>query len=67
VHWSVANVQYSGVGVVVNDTLSVAYSGGNGSWMGVIGYRQKADGTLDGKWAVYGSKAQTGTETATRK
>ena len=65
VHWAIGNTQFAGIGVAVNDTLSVAYS--NGTYTGVMAYRQRADGALDGKWAVYGGKTQLGTETATRK
>lgn len=65
--WTIGKASYAGVGVVVGDTLSVAYSDGTGKWMGVVGYRQLSDGTLDGKWAVYGGNTKTGTETARRK
>jgi hypothetical protein len=67
VHWAIGNLQYTGVGLVVNDTLSVAYSGGDRSWLGVIAYRQRADGSLEGKWAVQGRAGKPGTETAVRK
>ncbi|HKR62728.1 MAG TPA: fibronectin-binding protein [Thermoanaerobaculia bacterium] len=67
VAWSIGNAKYGGVGVVSGDTLSVAYSDGSGKWMGVVAYRARPDGTLDGKWAVYGGNTKTGTETATRK
>ena len=65
--WTIGKASYAGVGVVVGDTLSVAYSDGTGKWMGVVGYRQLSDGTLDGRWAVYGGNTKTGTETARRK
>jgi hypothetical protein len=65
VHWAIGNLQYAGIGLVTGDTLAVAYS--NGTYTGVIAYRSRADGTLDGKWAVYGGKTQLGSETATRK
>jgi len=67
VYWAIGNLQYSGVGVVVNDTLSVAYSDAGKSWIGVIGYRQRADGSLEGKWAVQGRAGKPGSETAVRK
>lgn len=67
VRWSIANEKYTGVGIVVNDTLSVAYTGGDRSWMGVAAYRQRSDGTLDGRWAVQGGATTPGTEIATRK
>ena len=65
VHWAIGTLQYAGIGIVVNDTLAVAYS--NGTYTGVIAYSQRADGTLDGKWATYGGKTTLGSETATRK
>src|SRR5688500_3629523 len=43
VYWAIGKLQYSGVGVVVNDTLSVAYSDASRGWIGVIAYRQRAD------------------------
>jgi len=67
VYWSIANTHYSGVGVVVNDTLSVAYSAADHSWLGVMAYRVLANGRLEGKWAVQGRAGAPGTETATRK
>lgn len=42
------------MGLVVNDTLSVAYTGGDRSWLAVIAYKQRPDGALEGKWAVQG-------------
>ena len=68
VHWSIAGLQYVGVGVVVNDTLAVTYSGATDrSWSGVMAYRQRTDGALEGRWALLGGKAKTGSETAIRK
>ena len=68
VHWIVGAAQYLGVGVVVNDTLAVTYSGAaDRSWSGVIAYRQRADGALEGRWTLLGGKPQLGTETAVRK
>lgn len=67
VYWAIGNLQYSGVGLVVNDTLSVAYSSADRSWIGVIAYRQRADGSLEGKWAVQGRAGKPGSETAVRK
>lgn len=53
VHWVVGAAQYLGVGVVVNDTLAVTYSGAaDRSWSGVIAYRQRADGALEGRWTL---------------
>ena len=65
--WTIGSAKYAGVGVTANDTLSVAYSDGSGKWMGVVAYHQRPDGTLDGRWAVYGGKTKVGTETAVRK
>lgn len=65
--WTIGTAKYAGIGVVAGDSLSVAYSGGDGKWMGVIGYHQRPDGTLDGRWAIYGGKTKMGTETAVRK
>lgn len=68
VHWVIGGVQYVGVGVVVNETLAVTYSGAaDRSWSGVMAYRQRADGALEGRWTLLGGKARTGTETAVRK
>ena len=68
VHWTVAGLQYVGVGVVVNDTLAVTYSGASDrSWSGVMAYRAKTDGSLEGRWALLGGQARAGTETAVRK
>ena len=64
--WVMGAVRYGGVGVVSGDTLSVAYAAADYSFMGVMSYTPRANG-LDGKWAVYGGKPKTGTETATRK
>ena len=67
VSWWIAKEHYTGVGIVVNDTLSVSYTGGDRSWIGVAAYRQRSDGTLDGRWAVQGGASVLGTEIATRK
>jgi hypothetical protein len=67
-HWTIAGASYVGVGVVVNDTLAITYSGSaDRSWSGVMAYRQRADGSLEGKWTLLGGKAKAGTETAVRK
>lgn len=65
VRWAIANLRYSGVGVVVNDTLSVAYSDADHSFIGVAAYRRRHD-SLDGRWAVKGG-ATVGSETAVRR
>lgn len=67
VSWWIAKAHYTGVGIVVNDTLSVSYTGADRSWLGVAAYRQRPDGSLDGRWAVQGGAAVMGTETGTRK
>ena len=67
VYWTIGNVKYSGVGVATGDTLSVAYSDAGKTWLGVMSYRLKANGSLDGKWAVQGRAGAAGTETAVRK
>jgi hypothetical protein len=67
VYWAIGNLHYTGVGVVVNDTLSVAYSAADKSWLGVIAYRARSDGSLEGKWAVQGRAGAPGSETAVRK
>ena len=67
VYWSIAGTSYGGVGVANGDTLSVAYTGADKTWFGVATYRQRPDGTLDGKWAVAGGSTKLGTETAVRK
>ncbi|HYM60448.1 MAG TPA: hypothetical protein VEZ11_06100 [Thermoanaerobaculia bacterium] len=68
VHWAIGNVQYVGVGVVINETLAVTYSGATDrSWSGVIAYRQRGDGSLEGRTAILGGAATAGRETAVRK
>ena len=67
VSWWIAKEHYTGVGIVVNDKLSVAYTGGDRSWIGVASYRQRSDGSLDGRWAVQGGAKVPGTEIATRR
>ena len=61
IHWVVANDEFHGIGIVVNNTLCVAYAAGAG--VGVVGYRQRADGSLEGRWTIAGSD-QLGTEIA---
>jgi hypothetical protein len=65
--WTIGSAQYGGIGVPNGDGLSVAYTGADKAWIGVMSYKQKSDGSLDGKWAVYGGKATLGTETAKKK
>jgi hypothetical protein len=64
--WVVGSMKYGGVGVVNGETLSVAYAPADYKFMGVVSYVASPKG-LEGKWAVYGGQAKTGTETATRK
>jgi hypothetical protein len=64
VRWSIASLKYFGVGIVVNDTLSVAYTDSNHTFFGVASC-QRSGGSLDGRWAVAGGPAVTGTEIAT--
>jgi len=64
--WVVGTAKYGGVGVVNGETLSVAYAPADYKFMGVMSYVARSNG-LDGKWAIYGGKTKTGTETATRK
>jgi len=66
VYWNIANTQYVGVGLASGDTISVAYTGGDKTWIGIATYHQRADGTLDGRWTV-GGVGKVGTETAVRK
>jgi hypothetical protein len=66
VQWVIGTLRYGGVGVVAGDTLSVAYTGTDKSFIGVIAYTARANG-LDGKWAIYGGATKPGTEVATRK
>ena len=65
VRWSIANVKYTGVGIVVNDTLSVAYTDSDRSFIGVAAYWRRHD-SLEGHWTVKGA-ATLGSETARRK
>jgi hypothetical protein len=62
---AIANLRYSGVGIVVNDTLSVAYSDRDHSFIGVATYWH-SQGALDGRWAVAGGSTM-GAETAVRR
>lgn len=64
VRWSIANLKYFGVGIVVNDTLSVAYNDANHTFFGVAAYA-RSGASLDGRWTVAGGAAVTGTELAT--
>jgi hypothetical protein len=66
VTWKVGEEQYLGVGLAHGDALSIAFTGGNRTWFGVVIYRQIEDDRLEGKWTVAGAE-QIGTETATRK
>ncbi len=63
-HWAIADNEFHGVGIVVNNTLCVAYTAGDG--VGVVGYRQRPDGSLEARWTVEGSD-QLGTELAERQ
>jgi hypothetical protein len=63
VRWSIANLKYFGVGVVVGDTLSVAYSDRDHTFFGVAAY-EHSGGSLDGRWAVAGGSTTPGTEIA---
>jgi hypothetical protein len=65
--WNVGGVSYSGIGIANGDTLSVAYTGGDRTWFGVVTYKARPNGTLDGRWAVAGATPRLGTETAVRK
>ena len=67
VHWAIGAAQYGGIGVANADGLAVAYTGTDRAWVGVMSYKQKPDGSLEGRWAVYGGKTTLGSETATRK
>ncbi|HYI10270.1 MAG TPA: hypothetical protein VEK57_14515 [Thermoanaerobaculia bacterium] len=61
VAWNIAGLQYVGVGVVQNETLAVTYSGATDrSWSGVIAYRQKTDGVLEGRWRCSAARAGRG-------
>jgi hypothetical protein len=64
VRWTIAKLSYYGVGIVVNDTLSVAYTDSNHTFFGIASYA-RSGGSLDGRWAVAGGPAVTGTEIAT--
>jgi hypothetical protein len=63
-HWAIANDEFHGVGIVVNNTLCVAYTAGDR--VGVVGYRQRSDGSLEARWTVEGLE-QLGTELAERQ
>lgn len=51
--WKIGNARFTGVGVYTDRDFSVAYYGSN--LTGVAVYRQQADGTWNGVWAVKGS------------
>ena len=59
--WATGN-DYEGVGLQGNDAVAVGY-GGEGC--GAVIYRVGGDGTLHGRWALYGTEA-VGTERARR-
>ncbi len=59
--WATGN-DYEGVGLQGDDAVAAAY-GGDGC--GVVLYRVGRDGTLDGRWAIYGMEG-VGTERARR-
>jgi len=61
-----AGTQYDGVGVTNANFVAVAFANGaDGKGCGVIDYRIKSDGALDGKWGYWGVN-EAGTEKATR-
>lgn len=64
---SIAGLTYTGVGVAWGNSLAVAYSNGDRSWMGVMNCPLRADGSLEGRWAVQGRAGRPGSETAVRK
>ena len=67
VAWTIANAHYTGVGIASGDTLSIAYSAADHSWLGVMSYSKRPNGSLEGRWAVQGRQGAPGTETAVRK
>ena len=51
VAWAIGSEEHHGVGVVQGDVLSVAWVVvAGGSDAGVVAYKIKRDGTLEGKW-----------------
>lgn len=58
-----AGASLEGFGVRTGDSVAVGIGGNK---CGFVAYEQKPDGTLEGKWGGYGSRA-VGTETAKKK
>lgn len=68
VKWISPNGQgWFGVGIRTGDTLSVSWAGrtDKGVMVGVMVYRIKKDGTLEGTWSMLGAKGVVRTETLT--
>ena len=64
--WNSGNESYDGVGVKINNSVSVSYTNGaNGNGCGVVLYEVFADGSLDGR-AGYWGVDQSETEKAVR-
>lgn len=65
--WKLAGSNYSGVGILNGDTVSVGYSGG-GKDFGVVVYKIQDGGkTLAGSWIFYPGGTGLGKETLTKK
>jgi hypothetical protein len=54
VTWRVAGTTVRGIGLLVGQTLSVAYPAGNGA-VGLAVYEVRPDGQLEGPWTADGS------------
>jgi hypothetical protein len=59
VQWKIGASTYIGVGILTDSDFSIAYYGG--TITGVAVYREQADGTWKGAWALVGS-SRLGTE-----
>ncbi|HSS22635.1 MAG TPA: hypothetical protein VLL54_21360 [Pyrinomonadaceae bacterium] len=61
-----AGKQYDGIGISNGNVVAVSFTGGaNGQGCGVVTYKVGADGSLDGRWGMWG-KDESGTEKGTR-
>jgi hypothetical protein len=61
-----AGKQYDGIGIPNGNVVAVSFTGGaNGQGCGVVIYKVEADGSLNGKWGMWGTN-ESGTEKGTR-
>ena len=54
-NWKIGKQTQTGVGILCNNVLSVAYRNASNGDMGVVSYYLTPEGNLEGKWAPLGS------------